>query len=177
MRPFSKVDDVHHLVDSFFSNDPYYPRPRSDSPLYQRFVLVTWPQIHRCRRTMQCFPRCFSVPSRQSRPNVMPYEHSSMVISISQRWSQHSSQNKPIGQRPLKKQVKQLCYKLLEFKPELVITEKGMVRFPIFFMHSLPIIPSFLVDLAYLFSQKIMASRMNGILCGLGFPRGFQRVK
>jgi len=27
------------LVDSFFSNDPYYPRPRSDNPLYQKFCL------------------------------------------------------------------------------------------------------------------------------------------
>src|SRR6266498_3919988 len=48
LRPWSRVrDDKHHLVDSF-NNDPYYPRPRSDSPLYQKFCLgyvAVYPQV------------------------------------------------------------------------------------------------------------------------------------
>jgi hypothetical protein len=48
MRPWSrKTDDIHQLVDSFFSNDPYYPRPRSNSPLYQKF----------CQGYMDVYPK------------------------------------------------------------------------------------------------------------------------
>lgn len=40
MRPWSRKEDgVHQLVDAFFSNDPYYPRPRRGDPLYQKFCL------------------------------------------------------------------------------------------------------------------------------------------
>jgi hypothetical protein len=40
MRAWSrKKDDVHQLVESFFTNDPYYPRPRPEDPLYQKFCL------------------------------------------------------------------------------------------------------------------------------------------
>ncbi|KAF8325491.1 hypothetical protein F5887DRAFT_1019271 [Amanita rubescens] len=38
MRAWSrKKEDVHQLVESFFTNDPYYPRPRPEDPLYQKF--------------------------------------------------------------------------------------------------------------------------------------------
>lgn len=38
MRPWSKrKDDVYQLFEAFFSNDPYYPRPRPEDPLYQKF--------------------------------------------------------------------------------------------------------------------------------------------
>jgi len=30
-------DEIQKLVDSFFINDPYYPRPRGNDPLYQQF--------------------------------------------------------------------------------------------------------------------------------------------
>ena len=40
MRPWSrKKNEVHQLVEAFFSNDPYYPRPRPADPLYQKFCL------------------------------------------------------------------------------------------------------------------------------------------
>ena len=34
-----KKDEVHQLAKPFFSNDPYYPRPRFADPLYQKFHL------------------------------------------------------------------------------------------------------------------------------------------
>ena len=38
MRPWSrKREEVNQLVQSFFINDPYYPRPRPQDPLYQKF--------------------------------------------------------------------------------------------------------------------------------------------
>ena len=38
MRPWSwKKDEIHQLVEAFFINDPYYPRP--EDPLYQNFCL------------------------------------------------------------------------------------------------------------------------------------------
>jgi hypothetical protein len=41
MRPWSrKKDEIHQLVEAFFSNDPYYPRPRPADPLYQKFLLA-----------------------------------------------------------------------------------------------------------------------------------------
>jgi len=40
MRPWSrKKNDIYQLVEAFFSNDPYYPRPRPEDPLYQKFCL------------------------------------------------------------------------------------------------------------------------------------------
>ncbi|KAF8329248.1 hypothetical protein F5887DRAFT_1005001 [Amanita rubescens] len=40
MRAWSrKKEDVHQLVESFFTNDPYYPRPRPEDPLYQKFCV------------------------------------------------------------------------------------------------------------------------------------------
>jgi hypothetical protein len=40
MRPWSrKKNEVHQLVEAFFNNDPYYPRPRPADPLYQKFCL------------------------------------------------------------------------------------------------------------------------------------------
>ena len=40
MRPWSrKKNEVHQLVEACFSNDPYYPRPRPEDPLYQKFCL------------------------------------------------------------------------------------------------------------------------------------------
>ena len=39
MRPWSKKKEVNQLVESFFINDPYYPRPRPQDPLYQKFCL------------------------------------------------------------------------------------------------------------------------------------------
>ena len=40
MRPWSrKKNDIHQLVEAFFSNDPYYPRPRPEDSLYQKFCL------------------------------------------------------------------------------------------------------------------------------------------
>lgn len=38
MCSWSKTqEDVNQLVDSFFVNDPYYPRPRPQDSLYQAF--------------------------------------------------------------------------------------------------------------------------------------------
>ena len=39
MRPYDKEDgtDVTPLVDAFFANDPYYPRPVPGHPLYDIF--------------------------------------------------------------------------------------------------------------------------------------------
>ncbi|KAI0827840.1 hypothetical protein BC628DRAFT_1365720 [Trametes gibbosa] len=38
MRPFRAHDgDMQDLVDSFFTNDPYYPRPDPENVLYQEF--------------------------------------------------------------------------------------------------------------------------------------------
>jgi hypothetical protein len=38
MRPWSREkNEIHQLVEAFFSNDPYYPRPRPEDPLYQKF--------------------------------------------------------------------------------------------------------------------------------------------
>lgn len=38
MRAFDKDrDDVALLVDAFFSNDPYCPRPTPGDPLYDKF--------------------------------------------------------------------------------------------------------------------------------------------
>jgi len=40
MRPWSrKKDEIHQLVEAFFINDPYYPRPRPEDSLYQKFCL------------------------------------------------------------------------------------------------------------------------------------------
>ena len=40
MRPWSrKREQVNQLVQSFFINDPYYPRPRPQDPLYHKFCL------------------------------------------------------------------------------------------------------------------------------------------
>ena len=40
MRPWSrKKNEVHELVEAFFTNDPYYPRPRPEDPLYRKFCL------------------------------------------------------------------------------------------------------------------------------------------
>ena len=40
MRLWSrKKDEVHQLAKPFFSNNPYYPRPRFADPLYQKFYL------------------------------------------------------------------------------------------------------------------------------------------
>ncbi|KDR65770.1 hypothetical protein GALMADRAFT_162381 [Galerina marginata CBS 339.88] len=40
MRRWSKtVVDVHLLVEAFFVNDPYYPRPRPEDQLYQNFCV------------------------------------------------------------------------------------------------------------------------------------------
>lgn len=30
-------DEIQQIVDSFFINDPYYPRPRANNRLYQQF--------------------------------------------------------------------------------------------------------------------------------------------
>ena len=52
---------------------------------------------------------------------------------------------RPLGEGP-GNQVKQLCYKLLEFKPDLIITEKGILgSVPISF--SLPSLSNPSVDL------------------------------
>ena len=38
MRSFSEVPpDIPALVNAFFSNDPYYPRPFASDPLYMAF--------------------------------------------------------------------------------------------------------------------------------------------
>ncbi|KAJ7270876.1 hypothetical protein C8J57DRAFT_1179872 [Mycena rebaudengoi] len=38
VRPFDPaLGSVEPLVDAFFSNDPYYPRPRNSNPLYTEF--------------------------------------------------------------------------------------------------------------------------------------------
>jgi hypothetical protein len=38
MRRFDVKDDpIDTLVDAFFANDPYYPRPRTDDALYSAF--------------------------------------------------------------------------------------------------------------------------------------------
>jgi Zinc finger protein len=40
MRAWSrKKEDLHQLVESLFINDPYYPRPRPEDPLYQKFCV------------------------------------------------------------------------------------------------------------------------------------------
>ena len=40
MRPWlRKKNEIHQLVEAFFSNDPYYPRPRPADRLYQKFCL------------------------------------------------------------------------------------------------------------------------------------------
>lgn len=40
MRPWSrKENEINQLVEAFFVNDPYYPRPRPEDPLYQKFCL------------------------------------------------------------------------------------------------------------------------------------------
>ena len=41
MRPWSrKIEDLNQLVEAFFLNDPYYPRPRLADPLYKIFRLA-----------------------------------------------------------------------------------------------------------------------------------------
>ena len=36
MRPWTREKiEINLLVDSFFQNDPYYPRPRTTDPLYR----------------------------------------------------------------------------------------------------------------------------------------------
>lgn len=38
MRPWTREKaEINLVVDSFFQNDPYYPRPRTTDPLYQQF--------------------------------------------------------------------------------------------------------------------------------------------
>ena len=38
MRTFGKASgDIAELVDAFFANDPYYPRPEPSSVLYSNF--------------------------------------------------------------------------------------------------------------------------------------------
>ena len=38
MRAWNRnKDEVQQLVASFFTNDPYYPRPRANTQLYQHF--------------------------------------------------------------------------------------------------------------------------------------------
>ena len=40
MRVWSrKIEDIDQLVEAFFQNDPYYPRPRLSDPLYMDFRL------------------------------------------------------------------------------------------------------------------------------------------
>ena len=62
MRPWSrKKEEINQLVESFFTNDPYYPRPRPQDPLYQKFVSVTRMRIQRNRKRL---PRPSFVRSR-----------------------------------------------------------------------------------------------------------------
>lgn len=35
-------DEIQQLVDSFFINDPYYPRPRANDRLYEQFCTGYW---------------------------------------------------------------------------------------------------------------------------------------
>jgi hypothetical protein len=38
MRLWGRIkEDIPTLVDAFFVNDPYYPRPDPEDPLYKRF--------------------------------------------------------------------------------------------------------------------------------------------
>jgi hypothetical protein len=38
MHAWNRVDgDITELVDAFFTNDPYYPRPNTSDPLYIEF--------------------------------------------------------------------------------------------------------------------------------------------
>ncbi|KAF8903877.1 hypothetical protein CPB84DRAFT_1773605 [Gymnopilus junonius] len=56
MRPFDKSSgDVAELADAFFSNDPYYPRPAQNAPLYIAFkemYLSSCPSELRARATL-----------------------------------------------------------------------------------------------------------------------------
>ena len=48
MRDWRRIkDDIPDLVDAFFINDPYYPRPDLNDPLYVEFktgYLAAYPQ-------------------------------------------------------------------------------------------------------------------------------------
>jgi hypothetical protein len=48
MRVWSREKDhIHQLIEAFFTNDPYYPRPRPNDQLYQMF----------CTGYMEAYPK------------------------------------------------------------------------------------------------------------------------
>jgi hypothetical protein len=59
MRPVDKSDDdLSVLVDAFFQNDPYYPRPRDGSSMYTCFrqgYLLAYPPTDTYRLKAEAF--------------------------------------------------------------------------------------------------------------------------
>lgn len=59
MRKWDKSpEDISVLVDAFFQNDPYYPRPRDGGPMYRKFregYLLAYPPMDNCRVVAEMF--------------------------------------------------------------------------------------------------------------------------
>jgi hypothetical protein len=59
MRPWDRsYEKVSVLVDAFFQNDPYYPRPRDGGPIYRKFregYLLAYPPTDMCRSICRSF--------------------------------------------------------------------------------------------------------------------------